>query len=722
MAREALKQACFGRIDAEMAQLHLRLSPGQRGCAYEGVRLVMLVHQVQRVLARRCGSRPECDVHGRARRHPHALPQHEHRVEDRADRIGQSPAIQHRDGPPDPAPAAEKPGSVGLDLRLAERLAFNDCMMGRPDLRLGGRAPPPGCQDGALLGDIFGLHEELRERRMRRVGCGERERQLAIGRDLDVAHAVAAIRDRYATNLGVILRRNDDLQGRRDHCITAYEFRTILGEGHLVAVGLDAARLIARGPHGAAFDVAQEEIAAAIVACRVFAPARDVESAPAAVARACIREHHGVAAIREQMRLRRGCVRREQTAHLRELHDPRRRRDFLGPRMRHRDIARRALLQQKLGRLDARLRVEPLAHPAIEEHVGESHHGHARVMGHERAHGRNPRAFWKAAARVVERLIEPVASARAAQGELLEIAHRASRIDHRRECRSVRRYHCVFTQAALEPEAGHAEVRILVGELEVAHVVGGLRNAPRDAELGAVADLAPDDQAAGLFQKTSGRCTHDERRHQVLEHRARPGNERRPVSDRSDRAPEAKPMPRRHVALGDRHEARQARLGSQQVITARVQSALGSAVADGEKPALCIEQETELHRLGHGARRQLDVCQAPLQAAGLLVGLRDIAAPTLDRALRRLRPEEYVGARVGAEFAGQHSRDVDQGRGVRCAVRESRRELPGHGRAVAQRGREDIEGVFDLTMRDQLPQGLARESQGIVDTGKRLAK
>src|SRR5438874_12277869 len=46
-------------------------------------------------------------------------------------------------------------------------------------------SPPPGCQDGALLGDIFGLHEELRERRMRRVGCGERERQLAIGRDLD---------------------------------------------------------------------------------------------------------------------------------------------------------------------------------------------------------------------------------------------------------------------------------------------------------------------------------------------------------------------------------------------------------------------------------------------------------------------------------------------------------------------------------------------------------
>ena len=62
------------------------------------------------------------------------------------------------------------------------------------------------------------------------------------------------------------------------------------------------------------------------------------------------------------------------------------------------------------------------------------------------------------------------------------------------------------------------------------------------------------------------------------------------------------------------------------------------------------------------------------------------------------------------------------------AVRELLRELPGGERDAAQRGREDIERVFDLTVRDhlgslvggKLPQGLARESQGIGDTGKRL--
>src|ERR1700694_1455042 len=155
----------------------------------------------------------------------------------------------------------------------------------------------------------------------------------------------------------------------------------------------------------------------------------------------------------------------------------------------------------------------------------------------------------------------------------------------------------------------------------------------------------------------------------------------------------------------------------------------GGGGANRQKPALPIEQEAELHRVGHRARRRLDACQAPLQAAGFLVRLPDIAAPTLDRALRRLRPEEYVGARAGAEFAGQRSRDVDQGRGMSCAVRELLRELPGHDRAAAQRGREDIERVFDLTGRDHLglmvggkcTQGLARESKGIGDTGKRLA-
>jgi hypothetical protein len=40
------------------------------------------------------------------------------------------------------APATEETGSIGFQLRLAQGLAFDDGMVGRPDLRLGRRAPP----------------------------------------------------------------------------------------------------------------------------------------------------------------------------------------------------------------------------------------------------------------------------------------------------------------------------------------------------------------------------------------------------------------------------------------------------------------------------------------------------------------------------------------------------------------------------------------------------
>ena len=39
----------------------------------------------------------------------------------------------------------------------------------------------------------------------------------------------------------------------------------------------------------------------------------------------------------------------------------------------------------------------------------------------------------------------------------------------------------IVAEAALEPEAGNAEIGILVGEFQIARVVGGFRNAPGHA-------------------------------------------------------------------------------------------------------------------------------------------------------------------------------------------------------------------------------------------------
>ena len=87
--------------------------------------------------------------------------------------------------------------------------------------------------------------------------------------------SAARVGDRDAPDLGVVLRRHDDVEGGGERAVAPDELRAILGEHDVVAVGPRAARLVGRRPHLAALDVAQEDVAAPIVARRVLAPARD---------------------------------------------------------------------------------------------------------------------------------------------------------------------------------------------------------------------------------------------------------------------------------------------------------------------------------------------------------------------------------------------------------------------------------------------------------------
>ncbi len=66
-----------------------------------------------------------------------------------------------------------------------------------------------------------------------------------------------------------------------------------------------------------------------------------------------------------------------------------------------------------------------------------------------------------------------------------------------------------------------------------------------------------------------------------------PDHERSPASrpDRIERPAERGPVADRHVALGDRPQAREARLGGEQVVEARVELLLGDAKADVEQVA-----------------------------------------------------------------------------------------------------------------------------------------
>ena len=81
--------------------------------------------------------------------------------------------------------------------------------------------------------------------------------------------------------------------------------------------------------------------------------------------------------------------------------------------------------------------------------------------------------------------------------------------------------------------------------------------------------LALHDQPIGLLEQAAGRRAHDQRRHQVLEHRARPGDQRRPVSERRRGPAEAEPVPGRDIALGDGEQAGEPRLRCEQIVAAR---------------------------------------------------------------------------------------------------------------------------------------------------------
>ena len=59
-------------------------------------------------------------------------------------------------------------------------------------------------------------------------------------------------------------------------------------------------------------------------------------------------------------------------------------------------------------------------------------------------------------------------------------------------------------------------------------------------------------------------------------------------------------MSGRQIAFGNGDEAGQPRFGGEEVVTARIERAVGYPVADRQELPIDVEQQTEFHRLEHG--------------------------------------------------------------------------------------------------------------------------
>ena len=147
-----------------------------------------------------------------------------------------------------------------------------------------------------------------------------------------------------------------------------------------------------------------------------------------------------------------------------------------GARDRH--VVRHPFLQQQFGRLDHRLGMEAPAHRAIADCVGDGDHAHALVMCHVCVNDGYIRTLGQACLRIVQCFITAVPAAPASRCQAFEIGRRGRGIDQCRQRRRIGRDHRAVPDPALEAETGDAETGILVGELQVARVVGGFRGAP----------------------------------------------------------------------------------------------------------------------------------------------------------------------------------------------------------------------------------------------------
>jgi hypothetical protein len=85
MVRETLEKVRFLRADPEVMQLDLRLSPRKRDGALESRGVVVLVGEVERLMARGRDQGPKRHTRRGPRRNPYATAEAEDRIEHRPD-------------------------------------------------------------------------------------------------------------------------------------------------------------------------------------------------------------------------------------------------------------------------------------------------------------------------------------------------------------------------------------------------------------------------------------------------------------------------------------------------------------------------------------------------------------------------------------------------------------------------------------------------------------
>ena len=209
---------------------------------------------------------------------------------------------------------------------------------------------------------------------------------------------------------------------------------------------------------------------------------------------------------------------------------------------------------------------QPALHRAAAQDRARRRKTHAEMMRHDLPDDLAARAA-RAARCEVDRLIKPVFAAHPERLEPPQIPHCRAGLDQQGEKRAVRREHEFLVHPAPQRQRADAVRLVAVAQMLVEREKTALRSAPRQRRPGAPS-LAVDAELRALPEQRFAHQRQKQLRHQILEHRARPGGQTSVAVLLHLRAAELPPHSARHVTLRDREECRQPRLARHQIIPA----------------------------------------------------------------------------------------------------------------------------------------------------------
>ena len=219
----------------------------------------------------------------------------------------------------------------------------------------------------------------------------------------------------------------------------------------------------------------------------------------------------------------------------------------------HGEVRGNALEQQRLDGLDAAIRMKSLPHDATIQEVIDRHQAHALVMSHVAVDDDAFSAIAFLLTREVKRFIEGHSPIHAELFEALEVLNGGRRIYHQGECGGVGRHDQILFQSALQPERGNAEGSILIDPMRIDRAVGRLRDAPRHIAFVGIFDLSIYGSFAGVIEQRVAKAERKQTRHQVLKHRAAPGQQYLPPQ-RGIRTTQRQPVVCWHIAFCNGYE------------------------------------------------------------------------------------------------------------------------------------------------------------------------